>query len=129
MKMRGSKLRKSMLWPQGLFCVRMRRGDSKSGDLRPFHHVNPVSFFRYATVSLTCHVSLVKLPDPCTPASLLMSICPQASIVRAGTDLTGSATAVHPCLLLSHCGADNSYISSTVLWFLSGFGSPCAKCC
>lgn len=127
---RGNKLRKDMLRPKEPFCVGARRGDSKPGDLRPLCHVNPGPFFRYPTVPLTRCLSLAELAEPCRPSLLArVGLSSLADVACAGTDLTGSVASIHPCLLLSRCGADNSYIPSTALWFLSSFGSPCAKYC
>lgn len=124
MRIRESKLRKCMLWPQGLFFVGTRRGDSNPGYL-------------YASIMLflgqLCHwltaCPWLSCATPYALFSLPILVCPLAGTVLAHMDLTSSEASIHPCLFLSCCGADNSYIPSIALWFLSSFGRPCAKYC
>lgn len=64
-RIRESKLRKGMLWPQGLFFVGTRRGDSNPGYLYAFHHVIPGP----AVPPSHC-MSLAELPSPSCPTLL-----------------------------------------------------------
>lgn len=65
MRIRESKLRKCMLWPQGLFFVGPRRGDSSPGYLHAFHPVIPGP-----AVPPTQCMSLAEFPNPSCPILL-----------------------------------------------------------
>lgn len=124
MKIRESKLRKGMLWPQGLFFVRTRRWDLNPGYLHAFHRVIPGP-----AVPPTHCMSLAELPSPSCPilpAHIGLSSGRSCACRHRLNQLRGS---IHCCLFLSCCVADNSYIPSIALWFLSSFGEPCAKYC